>query len=211
MTVRINLLPYREQKRAARQKQFFVLAALVFGLGLVVLLAGHTIISGRISNQESRNTYLKTEIAKLDKEIEEIKVLKEKTTQLLERKKVVETLQANRTQVVHLFDQLVRELPDGVYLKKVDQAGPTVTLIGYAQSNARVASLMRNLDASPWLERPELVEAKAAQLNGLRVSEFTLKIRLTSPQAADPAGKAATAAVNSTKSTAPAKADTKDK
>jgi len=179
MTVRINLLPHREQKRTARQRQFFVLSALVLGLALVVAGAGHTLIAGKISNQEGRNAFLKAETAKLDKEIEEIKGLKDKITALLERKKVVETLQASRSQVVHLLDQLVRQLPDGVYLKAVEQKGNAVKLTGYAQSNARVASLMRNLEASPWLETPELIETKAIILNSLRVSEFILNVKLS--------------------------------
>lgn len=210
MTIRINLLPHREQKRAARQKQFFILVGLVFGLGVVIFLAGHSVMAGRIGNQESRNAFLKSEIAKLDKEIEEIKALQEKTNELLERKKVVEALQSNRAQVVHLLDQLVRQLPDGVYLKKVDQSGNRVKLIGYAQSNARVASLMRNLESSPWLEKPELVEAKAVLLNGLRVSEFTMNVALTSVKAEEPAGKVKNDG-HSGKTTAAAKANTKDK
>lgn len=191
MTVRINLLPHREQKRLARQRQFFVLAGLVIGLGAVVALAGHTLIAAKISNQEGRNGFLKTEISKLDKEIEEIKVLKEKTTALLERKKVVESLQADRSQVVHLLDQLVRQLPDGVYLKAIEQKGPIVKLEGYAQSNARVATFMRNLESSPWLEEPVLIETKAVMLNNLRVSEFSLNIHLISPQPQEGADKKA--------------------
>lgn len=182
MTVRINLLPHREQKRAARQRQFILLAALTLGLGAVVAMAGHTFIAAKISNQEGRNAFLMAETAKLDKEIEEIKVLKEKTTALLERKKVVESLQSNRSQVVHLLDQLVRQLPDGVYLKSIEQKDNNVKLVGYAQSNARVASLMRNLDSSEWLEEPGLVETKAVILNNIRVSEFTLNIKLSSPK-----------------------------
>lgn len=185
MTVRINLLPHREQKRAARQQQFILLAALTLGLGAMVAVTGHTYIAAKISNQESRNTYLKAEIAKLDKEIEEINVLKEKTTALLERKKVVESLQANRSQVVHLLDQLVRQLPDGVYLKSIEQKGNAVKLVGYAQSNARVASLMRNLDSSEWLEAPSLIETKAVVLNNLRVSEFSMNIMLSPPKTDD--------------------------
>lgn len=193
MTVRINLLPHREQKRAARQKQFIVLAGMTTALGLVIALAGHAFFSGQISGQEGRNAFLKDETAKLDKEIEEIKDIKEKTNSLLERKKVVESLQSNRSQIVHLFDQMVRQLPDGVYLKQVDQKGATIKLVGYAQSNARVASLMRNLESSPWLENPVLEETKAALINGLRVNEFTLNVKLTSPQkeaeAKDASGK----------------------
>ena len=182
MTVRINLLPHREQKRAARQQQFIVLAALTLGLGAVIAVAGHSFIGAKISNQEGRNAFLNAEIAKLDKEIEEIKVLKEKTTALLERKKVVETLQANRSQVVHLLDQLVRQLPDGVYLKSIEQKDNVVNLVGYAQSNARVASLMRNLDSSEWLDDPRLIETKAVMLNSLRVSEFSMNIKLSPPK-----------------------------
>lgn len=205
MTVRINLLPHREQKRAARQRQFLILAGLVLGLGLVIAGSGHTVIAGKISNQEGRNNFLKAETAKLDKEIEEIKVLKEKTTALLERKKVVESLQANRSQVVHLLDQLVRQLPDGVYLKAVEQKDSGVKLTGYAQSNARVASLMRNLEASPWLEKPELVEAKATILSGLRVSEFVLNVKLSPPPSSDQTAK------NATDKNEVPKANTKDK
>lgn len=179
--MRINLLPHREQKRAARQRQFAVLAGLVFGLAVVVALLGHTILSSRIDNQKNRNAFLQTEIVKLDKQIDEIKVLKEQIQALLARKKVVETLQGNRSQVVHLMDQLMRQLPDGVYLKAVKQTGNSINLQGYAQSNARVASLMRNLEASPWLVSPELIETKAATVNNLRVSEFSLNVKLTSP------------------------------
>lgn len=185
MTVRINLLPHREQKRTARQQQFILMAVLALGLGAVVAVAGHTFIAAKISNQEGRNAFLKAEIAKLDKEIEEIKVLKEKTTALLERKKVVEMLQANRPQVVHLLDQLVRQLPDGIYLKSIEQKENEVKLVGYAQSNARVASLMRNLDSSEWLEDPRLIETKAVILNNLRVSEFSLSIKLSLPKSAE--------------------------
>ncbi len=182
MTVRINLLPHREQKRAARQRQFFMLAGLVLGVGAAVAMAGHTFIGAKISNQEGRNAFLTTEISKLDKEIEEINALKEKTQALLERKKVVESLQADRSMVVHLLDELVRKLPDGVYLKSIDRKGASVKLAGYAQSNARVASFMRSLDDSPWLDAPALVETKAIMLNNVRVSEFSLEVKLTSPK-----------------------------
>jgi len=185
MTVRINLLPHREQKRAARQQQFIILAGLALGLGAVVTLAGHAYLSSMIDGQGGRNTYLKAEISKLDKEIEEIKVLKEKTTALLERKKVVEALQSDRSEVVHLLDQLVRLLPDGVYLKSIEQKGKSVTLVGYAQSNARVASLMRNLDNSEWLDNSVLLETKAVMLNNMRVSEFALTVQLAPPKPAE--------------------------
>ncbi|MEN6586323.1 MAG: PilN domain-containing protein [Sulfuricella sp.] len=191
MTVRINLLPHREQKRAARQRQFLILAGLVLVFGAVIAIAGHTVIAAKIDNQSGRNSFLKAEITKLDKQIEEINSLKEKTQALLERKKVVESLQADRSLVVHLLDQLVRQLPDGVYLKSIDRKGNNVKLVGYAQSNARVASLMRNLDESPWLESPVLIETKAVILNNLRVSEFALDVKLVSPKAPDAKGNPA--------------------
>jgi len=185
MTVRINLLPHREQKRAAQQRQFIVLSGLVLGLGAIVAVAGHTVIASKIDNQQGRNSFLTAEITKLDKQIEEINELKIKTQALLDRKKVVESLQSDRSMVVHLLDQLVRELPDGVYLKSIDRKGNNVKLVGYAQSNARVASLMRSLDDSPWMEAPALIETKAVIQNNLRVSEFSLDIKLTPPKAAE--------------------------
>lgn len=181
--IRINLLPHREQRRAARQRQFGILAAIVGGAALVVVAAGHMTMSGRIDAQNERNAYLEGEIAKLDKEIADIKELKAQTQALLARKQVVETLQTNRAQTVYLLDQLVRLLPDGVYLKGVKQTGNEVNVQGFAQSNARVATLIRNLEASPYLESSDLVETKAATVNGLRVSEFAIKFKLTQPQA----------------------------
>jgi type IV pilus assembly protein PilN len=180
--IRINLLPHREQKRAARQRQIAFLAVATAVLGAVIVLLVHTVMEARLAAQEERNQYLETEIKKLDEQIAEIKKLKEQTQALLARKAVVETLQSNRAEVVHLLDQLVRQLPEGIYLKAIKQTGNKVELQGYAQSNARVSTLMRNLDASPWLEAPELVEIKAATVNGLRASEFSLNITLTSPE-----------------------------
>ena len=125
---------------------------------------GWVILGAQIENQESRNTLLKTEIAKLDEQIKEIDKLREQTQALLARKQVVETLQSNRTEAVHLLDQMVRQLPDGIYLKSLKQIGPKITLVGYAQSSARVSTLMRNIDSSPWLQQPELVEIKLGAL-----------------------------------------------
>ena len=190
--IRINLLPHREQRRAARQRQFAVLAGSVVVAAALVVGAVHMMLAGRIDSQNARNAYLEGEIAKLDKQIADIKELKAQTHAVLARKQVVETLQTNRAQAVYLLDQLVRLLPDGVYLKGVKQTGTEVSVLGFAQSNARVATLIRNLEASPYLESSDLVETKAAIVNGLRVSEFAVKVKLTQPQAtteADPAAK----------------------
>jgi len=176
--VRINLLPHREQRRQARQRQF-----ISFAVGLAVLAFGiiglvHVVIAARIENQISRNALLTSEIVKLDAQIKEIDRLRDATQALIARKQVVETLQSNRTEAVHLLDQLVRQLPDGVYLKSVKQTGNKVTLTGYAQSNARVSTLMRNVESSPWLTGPELVEIKSVALDRQKVNEFTLNVQL---------------------------------
>jgi type IV pilus assembly protein PilN len=125
---------------------------------------------------------MKAEIAKLDKDIADIKKLKEQTQSLLSRKQVVETLQTNRSDEVHLLDQLVRVLPEGIYLSAIKQTGSTINLQGYAQSSARVSTLMRNLDASPWLESPALIEIKAATVQGLRANAFNLNVQQTLSQ-----------------------------
>jgi len=176
--VRINLLPHREQRRQARQRQFVSLAIGLAILGVAVVGLGHVVIAAWIDNQNGRNKLLQTEIAKLDEQIKEIDRLREQTQALLARKQIVETLQANRTEAVHLLDQLVRQLPDGVYLKSVKQNGARVTLVGYAQSNARVSTLMRNIETSPWLASPELIEIRSVALDKQKVNEFTLAVQI---------------------------------
>jgi type IV pilus assembly protein PilN len=196
--IRINLLPHREQKRQARQRQFVSVAIGLAVLGLAIVALVHVIFASQIENQQSRNKLLKDEIAKLDEQIKEIDKLREQTQALLSRKQVVETLQTNRTEAVHLLDQMVRQLPDGVYLRSLKQVGAKVTAIGYAQSNARVSTLMRNIESSPWLTQPELVEIKSVPLPGARdkdarVNEFTLSFlvkRAAPPVDAKPAAPA---------------------
>lgn len=183
--IRINLLPHREEKRKARQQQMMVITGGVAGIGVLTVLLGYITIGAMISDQEGNNQYLKGEITKLNKEIEEIKALKDKTRSLLERKKVVEDLQADRAEAVHLFDQMVRLLPEGIYLKSVKQSGKVVNIQGYAQSNARVSTLMRNLEASPWLELPDLVEIKGVTVNSLRANEFSLNVKISPAQKSD--------------------------
>ncbi len=180
--IRINLLPHRAEKRRARQIQFIALS--VISVVLAALLVGfvQVAISTQISYQERRNAYLKQETAVLDKQIEEIKKLREQTQALLARKNVVEGLQSTRSDVVHLLDQMLRILPDGVYLKTLKQTGNKIALVGYAQSNARVSTLMRAVEDSPWLDTPSLIEIHASGAGVTRVSEFTLNFNLTKPQ-----------------------------
>lgn len=185
--IRINLLPHREIKRKRQQKEFISMMVSVAILAGVIWFAVHSWLGSRLEAQNGRNKYLEDEIAKLDKQIEEIQRLKEQTSALLQRKKVVESLQANRNQAVELLDQLVRQLPDGVYLKSVQQKGVKVTINGYAQSNARVSTFMRNLDGSPYLEQPNLVEISAVQ--NKNISEFTLTVLVKRPAEETDTGK----------------------
>ncbi len=175
----INLLPHRAQKRAAQQKQFIIMAAGMACVGLGVVIMVHGYFSQRIDNQTRRNKYLTNEIAALDKQIDQIRALKEQTQSLIARKKVVEALQSNRTEAVRLLDQLVRQLPEGLYLKSIKQTDATVNVQGFANSNARVSTLMRNLEASPWLESPSLVEIKAVRVNDNPASEFNVNVKIT--------------------------------
>ena len=164
--IRINLLPHREEARKRRQQQFGVLAGIALVLGALVAGAVWLFLDQQVTQQQPNIAYMKGEIAKLDKQIEEIRKIREETASLLAKKQVVEGLQSNRSEPVQLLDQLLRQLPEGVYLKNVKQVGAKVNVAGYAQSNARVSTLMRNVEASPWIARPELVEIKLVTLPG---------------------------------------------
>jgi type IV pilus assembly protein PilN len=187
--MRVNLLPHREAARKARRQQFFSLIAMVAVLGGLVVFLVYSIINGYIGNQEEKNDFLKKEIAILDKQIDQIKRLKEQTDALLNRKRAIETLQRGRGETVYLLSELVKQVPEGVYLKSIKQDNAKVMLSGYVQSNARVSTLMRNLEASPWLERPELLEIKAVTVDKRRLNEFNMNVYLTRPKAED-SGKA---------------------
>lgn len=176
--IRINLLPHREEAKKERRQQFFVLSALVTILGLLIVFAVYTAIAGYISSQESSNDFLKKEISVLDKELDQIKRLKEQTQALLARKQVIEDLQRDRGETVYLLSEMVKQVPEGIYLKSLKQDGLNVNITGYAQSNARVSVLMRNLEGSPWFLAPQLVEVKAIVLNGRRSNEFAMNVSL---------------------------------
>lgn len=176
--IRINLLPHRELKRKARQQQIAVLAGMVGFLGIIVIWSIYTMISGQIEYQNGRSQYLNDQIAILDIEIAEIKGIKTRTKELLARKQIVETLQHSRSEVVHLLDQLVRLLPDGVHLQSIKQVSNDISLVGYAQSNAWISMLMRNLESSPQLESALLIEIKAITVNNVRQNEFNMKVKL---------------------------------
>jgi len=194
--MRINLLPWREARRKAQRQHLGVLGGMVGVLGLLIVGAVHLTIAGYIAVQSDRNNFLKRENVRLDKEIEEIRKLKTEIAALLARKQIIERLQADRAQAVYLLQELVQQVPDGVYLKSIKQAGLKVNLVGYAQSNARVSTLMRNFGASPYLEKPDLVEIKAVTVSKKRVSEFNMNVSLKQLQTEDAAkaGKAASKA-----------------
>jgi type IV pilus assembly protein PilN len=188
---RINLLPWRAERRAARKKEFYVMLgfAAVGGILLSVLLLFY--YGQMIDGQSQRNAFMKNEIAKLDAQIKEIEELDKKKGRLLSRKLVIEQLQANRSQMVHLFDSLARTIPDGVMLTSVKQDGDLLTLEGNAQSNARVSAYMRALETSGWMTKPELgvIEAKSevqsatAQAGRALPYQFSLQVRLSNPNA----------------------------
>jgi type IV pilus assembly protein PilN len=179
---RINLLPHRAELRKRRRNQFYMgLGGAVIAAGLVVLLSG-LIMSAVISNQKERNGILKSEIEALDQRIKEIIDLEQKKQRLLARMDIIEQLQRSRPEIVHVFDQLVRTLPEGVYLTGIKQSGPRLELKGAAESNTRVSAFMRNIDKSGWLTEPDLevVEvkpAKKADPTAVRASEFTVIAR----------------------------------
>ncbi|OGA23155.1 MAG: fimbrial protein [Betaproteobacteria bacterium RIFCSPLOWO2_02_FULL_67_26] len=183
--IRINLLPHREIRRKQQQQQFFIMLGVVVVIGVAIWGAVHVTLDDQLNNQMGRNQYLLDETVKLDKQIAEIQKLKDQTAALLARKRVVETLQSTRSEVVHLMDQLARQLPDGVFLKSIKQADRRVTITGYTQSQARVSTLMRNLESSPHLERPGLIEIKTASLGGQRMNEFNMSIFITRAAAQD--------------------------
>ena len=177
--IRINLLPHREQKRLARQRRFISMLVMSFIAAAGIVLAGYMLLSAKIETQAGRNQFLTEENAKLDREIAEIDKLKAEKQSLLDRKKIVERLQSNRTETVHYLDQLTRQVPEGVYLKDVKQTNDLLVINGYAQSNARVSTLMRNFNDSPDFEQPLLIEVKSASVGNQRLADFILNIKLT--------------------------------
>jgi type IV pilus assembly protein PilN len=180
---RINLLPWRAERRKLRQKEFVTMLGLAALAGVVLWFLVNTYYNNQISGQNERNAYLQDQIKQVDTQIKQIEELDKKKAKLLARKEVIEQLQANRSQMVHLFDSLVRTIPDGVTLTSIKQEGDKLTLTGRSQSNARVSTYMRNLEGSGWMTKPDLsiIEAKAGD-PGLPYT-FTLSVMLANPNA----------------------------
>ena len=219
---RINLLPWRAERRKLRQKEFLTMVgfAVIAAIAITFLISSY--YGSQITGQNERNDYLRDQIKQVDKQIKEIKSLDEKKSRLLARKAVIEQLQANRSKMVHLFDSLVRTIPDGVVLTSVKQTGDKLTLQGRSQSNARVSTYMRSLEGAGWMTRPELsiIEARAGD-NSLPYV-FTLTVMLANPNAPkdedgdgvpdapDPASTEAGAAATPPDAAAPADAPAAD-
>jgi len=191
MNARINLLPHRAERRKRARQHFMTVSGMTVGLGILVAFLIYQFYARQIEVQTDRNTFLANEIKKLDKDIADINELRNQIQALLARKQIIETLQADRAQTVHLLEQMVRQMPEGVYLKSMKQAGSKVHVVGYAQSNARVSTLMRNIEASPWLTQPVLVEVKAANVDKRRVSEFNMYLNLKRAEPPKEAAKSA--------------------
>lgn len=180
--IRVNLLPHRQERREARQREFGLMAMASAIAASVIIFMGLTYINSRTEGQVERNNRLDTAIVALDKEISDIKDLKDQISAMLERKQVVENLQTNRSQAVVVLDELSRQLPEGMYLKSIKQQGNVITIEGIADTNARVATLVRNLSTSTWLESPVLVEIKSELINSLKQNAFTLTVNIKAPK-----------------------------
>src|ERR687895_516706 len=173
----INLLPWREEGRRERKRQFFIILGTAAGITLGIIVLVHGLFTQLIEHQQVRNKYIEDQIALLDKKITEIRELEKEKQRLLDRIRAIETLQTSRPVIVHLFDELVTTLPEGVFLTEISQQGDAIAIKGVAQSNARVSSFMRNIEVSPWLKSPHLEVVEATAQDGRRLSNFTLKVQ----------------------------------
>ncbi len=180
----INLLPWREELRKQRQQEFAIMAGFAMAVMGVVVFGVYLYLQQLTDNQLDRNTFLEQQIVSLDKKIAEIKDLDREKERLLARMNIIQKLQSSRPEIVHMVDALVQTLPEGVYYKKITQKANKLSMEGDAQSNARVSSLMRNLETSEWFENPNLVEIKATKIKSnlgteTRLSSFKLTVTLS--------------------------------
>jgi type IV pilus assembly protein PilN len=174
--IRINLLPHREEKRKAKRQRFFALSGMVVVLAALIIFLGWTINEQAISSQQEKNAFLKTEVEKLDKQIAQIKSLRDEIGILLKKKEVIETLQRDRGMAVTLLVEIARQVPEGAYLRSLKQTNLKVALTGFSQSNSRVSELMRNLAQSPAFENPRLIETKAVTIDRKKMQNFSMTI-----------------------------------
>lgn len=179
---RINLLPWREQLREERKKEFLTILVFIVLLAGALVFMGDRYLNGRIDHQNARNDLLQKEIQVLEARIKEIEQLQARRTQLLDRMKIIQDLQGNRPIIVRVFDEMARTLPDGVYFNSVEMKGPTLNIKGGAESNSRVSNLMRKMDGSEWLTAPNLTAVRAVTQGAVdQANVFELSVRQTDP------------------------------
>ncbi|MAR89382.1 MAG: PilN domain-containing protein [Pseudomonadota bacterium] len=184
---KINLLPWREERRQELKQQFFVVlfGVLLLGAGIVYLV--NMSVQGQIDYQNQRNQFIVSETKKLEAQIKEIEDLKKKRESLIERMNVIQDLQGNRPEIVKIFDELVRTVPDGVYYRELKSVNDSISITGYAESNNRVSNLMRNLDGSELFEAPNLSKVQAASKEK-SVNEFDLTVKRQKPKSEEEEG-----------------------
>ena len=181
----INLLPWRDERRAELKQEFLVVLGGVAALGIAIIVVVDLFFSGEIQTQKGRNNYLGDNIATLDKQVAEIRDIQRKRTLLLDRMKVIQDLQGNRPIIVRILDQLVRTVPDGVFYTQLTASGQTISIVGIAESNNRVSSLMRRLDASDWFRDPNLDGVRAEPSFGEQATTFNMTVQLQLPSAGE--------------------------
>lgn len=177
----INLLPWREELRSELRKEFFVITGIIAAVAIVIIVIWQMVLNSAIDEQKGRNAFLSKNIAELNRQVKEISELRKKKTELVARMNVIQSLQGNRPEIVHIFDQIVRTLPDGVFYNEIVRSGNSLTIKGTAESNNRVSSLMRQLDASDWFSNPNLTGVTANKAAGEHANNFQLKVSITPP------------------------------
>jgi len=186
---RINLLPWRDELRKQQQKDFLTAILMAIGLTASILFYVHVYINGAMEYQQQRNRYLGSQIVQLDKKIAQINELDKKKSMLIAKMEVIQRLQGSRPEIVHLFDEIAKTIPDGVHITQLAQSGRTLTFLGKTQSNARVSAYMRSLEHSSWITDPKLsiIRTRGKVKHG-RVSDFTLIVKQTRPKSDNQAG-----------------------
>lgn len=185
----INLLPWRDERRQELKKEFLGVIAFVLALAVALVLFGDRVVNSQIDGQKARNAYLREHIAVLDKQVAEIRDIQKKRNQLLDRMRVIQELQGNRPIIVRILDQLVRTVPDGVFYTNLAARNKVINIRGIAESNNRVSSLMRRLDASDWLADPNLDAVRAAPEYGEQATTFNLTVKVQLPTTGTEAGE----------------------
>jgi type IV pilus assembly protein PilN len=181
----VNLLPWREAQRRERNRSTVVICVVMWAIACLVVLSGKMFMDGRIEHQQARNAYLNSQINSLSRVIKEIENIKERRDDLLARMRVIQRLQENRSQIVHVFDDLVTKLPEGVYYDSINKSGKSLSILGKAQSNNRVSTLMRTLDSSDWFDNASLKVVDVIDQQGVSVSKFSVKVREESRKVSD--------------------------